>query len=1052
MLSNRTNLLPLHTGPLPITLLPITPLLMAAVIALASSHAASPHVGATLAPAPAPAPAAASSQVVAVSNMIDRQLGPGSSAKFLLDLVAPMGATGYHARAQEHPEAFFALAPATTPGGPLVAHISGTSGVELAAGVGHYLRHIANISFSWPGTGGNNIAKAGAAGQGLPALLARDAGTHHRQTRWSYSWNVCTNSYSFVWWNFTRWQQEIDLMALFGVNLPLAYVGQEYVLRATLKQPPYSLTDADFAPFFAGPAWLTWQRSQGLRGWGGPLPINWITDHMVLQKKILAAMRGFGMKPVLAGFQGFVPVALMHKFPRANITRVGKPPLCADGTLGDKYGCPAVIDAVDPFFQQVASDYMRVLIRTYDTDHFYGADGFFSNVHSPWMEPAPSASQPHQTHQIQQAQQTHQVPQVPQAYHGQGSHHVQHAPSQHAPHAQPAQHPHPSPHTQQETQTPQLRESLQTYQAPTTHVDAPLGPERLFDVPLSWWADHAAAAYAGMAVVDPAAVWVYQTYPWHQFIYRSRDANNAHTFNQTLCIVKAWVSAVKKGSLLLLDLWADAGPLWKLTDSFFDTPFIWCMLHSFGGNNGMWGDLKTISTQPQIAAAASRSMVGVGITAEGINQNWVVYELMLEASFRPAAMTEEDLWDWLMRYQSRRYGMAAAVLSEGKSVGEVDAWTRAKLHAAEAWQVLGRTVYNLTCALPDAVAPHNTTTCMAQHEPGLGFHSVNRQPTLSYGQIQHWYNVGDLAGAWRSITDAAGAAPGDLPSPLLHDLIDVGREAMAHASDAVSNQIKAAATRGNAQATEGQLAVMYNLIVDLDRLVACAGGMLLGTWLESAKGWGHTAAETALYEWNARQQITAWSFHYPGKLPGTGDYAAKMWAGLLQGYYLQRWRLYGSMLAEALRGGTVFNSTAYAIAEDNMTDTWVHGSDVYPAAPSKEDPVALSRELFAKYAYLLQPAPPPPPPPGPAPSKCNTTTPTGYTRQPVGGYWKAHIHSGGDASGTIQGCAEACTGTAGCLAFEVANPCSDGHCYIFNGTAGVFIRNPACFTYVRVGE
>jgi alpha-N-acetylglucosaminidase len=63
--------------------------------------------------------------------------------------------------------------------------------------------------------------------------------------QWSYAWNVCTNSYSAVWWDMARWQREIDLMVLMGVNLPLAYVGQEAILRDTLMLPQYNMTDAD---------------------------------------------------------------------------------------------------------------------------------------------------------------------------------------------------------------------------------------------------------------------------------------------------------------------------------------------------------------------------------------------------------------------------------------------------------------------------------------------------------------------------------------------------------------------------------------------------------------------------------------------------------------------------------------------------------------------------------------------------------------------------------------------------------------------------------------
>jgi alpha-N-acetylglucosaminidase len=34
---------------------------------------------------------------------------------------------------------------------------------------------------------------------------------------------------SFVWWDWERWEKEVDWMALQGVNLPLAFTGQEAI-------------------------------------------------------------------------------------------------------------------------------------------------------------------------------------------------------------------------------------------------------------------------------------------------------------------------------------------------------------------------------------------------------------------------------------------------------------------------------------------------------------------------------------------------------------------------------------------------------------------------------------------------------------------------------------------------------------------------------------------------------------------------------------------------------------------------------------------------------
>ena len=50
-----------------------------------------------------------------------------------------------------------------------------------------------------------------------------------------YYENVCTVSYSFVWWQWPRWQREIDWMAMNGINLPLAFKGQEIVATEVFK-------------------------------------------------------------------------------------------------------------------------------------------------------------------------------------------------------------------------------------------------------------------------------------------------------------------------------------------------------------------------------------------------------------------------------------------------------------------------------------------------------------------------------------------------------------------------------------------------------------------------------------------------------------------------------------------------------------------------------------------------------------------------------------------------------------------------------------------------
>lgn len=90
--------------------------------------------------------------------------------------------------------------------------------------------------------------------------------------RFRYYQNVCTVSYSLAWWNWTRWEREIDWMAMSGINLALAFNGQEAIWqRVYLKM---NLTQQELDEHFGGPAFLAWYvvpftSLGGSSKWGG---------------------------------------------------------------------------------------------------------------------------------------------------------------------------------------------------------------------------------------------------------------------------------------------------------------------------------------------------------------------------------------------------------------------------------------------------------------------------------------------------------------------------------------------------------------------------------------------------------------------------------------------------------------------------------------------------------------------------------------------------------------------------------------------------------------
>ncbi len=72
--------------------------------------------------------------------------------------------------------------------------------------------------------------------------------------------NVCTHSYSLVWYTWDQWSAFIDWMALSGINLALAMTGQEEIQYKIFSQ--LGLSDMDIRTWFNGPAFLTWSRGQ----------------------------------------------------------------------------------------------------------------------------------------------------------------------------------------------------------------------------------------------------------------------------------------------------------------------------------------------------------------------------------------------------------------------------------------------------------------------------------------------------------------------------------------------------------------------------------------------------------------------------------------------------------------------------------------------------------------------------------------------------------------------------------------------------------------------
>ena len=102
------------------------------------------------------------------------------------------------------------------------------------------------------------------------------------------------------------------------------------------------------------------------------------------------------------------------------------------------------------------------------------------------------------------------------------------------------------------------------------------------------------------------------------------------------------------------------------------------------------------------------TIIGIGITPEGLSDSYATTELMLEMSWRNKPV--ENMYDWFDNYTRRRYGTF-------------------NQNALEAWRILLPSVLNSTCRFPNRKV------------------LISHLPNLSLTDYL-WYNVSDIATSW----------------------------------------------------------------------------------------------------------------------------------------------------------------------------------------------------------------------------------------------------------------------------------------------------------------
>ena len=240
--------------------------------------------------------------------------------------------------------------------------IRGSSGVALCSGFNYYLKNVCHSAYNW--RCGENMNIKGELPSGF-IKIRKESPYLYR-----YIFNYCTFSYSMAFWDWSQWEKMIDWMAMNGITMPLAPMGQEIIWQRVYKK--YGVSEDDLKDFFVGPAYNAFGRMGCIDGFGGPLPQSWIENENILQKKILQRERNLGMTPVLQGFTGHVPSSLVKKKPGLKYTNL----------VWIDFPATYLLDWADPLFSEISRDFISEQTKEYGTDHLYAIDQFIE------MEPA----------------------------------------------------------------------------------------------------------------------------------------------------------------------------------------------------------------------------------------------------------------------------------------------------------------------------------------------------------------------------------------------------------------------------------------------------------------------------------------------------------------------------------------------------------------------------------------------------------------------------------------------------------------------------------------
>lgn len=418
--------------------------------------------------------------------------------------------------------------------------------------------------------------------------------------------------------------------------------------------------------------------------------------------------------------------------------------------------------------------------------------------------------------------------------------------------------------------------------------------------PPSWEPDYLASVsrtiYKGMQIVDKDAVWVQMGWT---FYYDRKNWTNPR--------LEAMIKAVPKDKMMLLDYFCENTEIWRVTDAFFNAPYIWCYLGNFGGGTQMAAPLKKVAkllTETE-KDDNRRQMTGIGSTLEGFGVNRFMFEWLFEYAWDKSAA---NVSEWITEYARSRAGHSDPI-------------------AQDAWRRMVNTVYD---QLVSGVGLGNTIEMRPRFEG-------NARYTRSV--VYDYQELADIFGQMLLANQTTLSN-----SRYQYDLVMVCRQVLANLSFHIKNKVFEAYKEKKIDKFDHYASLFLEVATDVDRIVATLPEFTLNNWIAAAHKFEASDAPKSYFEKNAKVLITTWG----QQGSGLTDYAARDYSGLINSYYKKRWEIFFHETRKSLMDSTPFDQKLF---DDKIAEfEWKWCETEYEFdLESKENPAKLARELYTKY-------------------------------------------------------------------------------------------------------